>query len=996
MSTRLRRSKLAGAVALALGAYGASTAYAAGPIEEVVVTGSYIRGTPEDAALPVDVITADELYKRGSPNMLDIIRAMPYVTGIMGETNQFGPNQGTIGVGNVNLRGLGGMRTLVLMNGRRTTYTPAEGPTGVDTNLLPIAAMGRVEVLKDGAAATYGSDAIAGVVNFITRRDLEGIEVNAKYRGIEDSGAWNGSVNWGWVGDRANVLLSYAQQHRDQLKSTDRDWAFPDYLTNPTGWSILGMPGTFIPRTAPEPGAIFGTPVAGNTIDANCTDLGGYRDPSSCRFSFVPFDNLVEKTEQQQFYGEVNFAVTDNVEFHFEALYAETRLPEYRTSPGYPPTSGPFGPGTFQFSVLSNPECVTAFCNNPGAVTALGQSSLPGAVQDATRQMQLFLWRPHGWGGVPDLTGGNGGQLNKNYFDMGRVSAGLKGTFQTGWAEGIGWDVAATYSRSEHTRSGVDNMISRLQNALNGLGGADCNGIAFGLPGSTCQYYNPFSNAIPFNSALGLTNPGHVAANANSAEIKDWMIERWNVIQDQSLMVLDAVLDGQIGGFELPGGQIGWAVGAQYREIHYETRVDNPLTDANVTPCPIPGDSSCVIKTGPFIFLGQFIPQRLSDTVYAAFAELAIPILDNLDVQLAVRYEDYGGETGDTLDPKLSVRWQATDWLAFRGSAGSTFRGPTPVNKSLRATGLQPVSATGGQYKSIDNVGSPLLTPESADTFSAGVIFQLGGFEAIVDYWRYEFKDQITTVPFNAIANAVGNGPGTGAQLANCDHPLRYLITFDNNNTCTQGTTTALQMQRITVNVVNGSPVDISGFDASVKYDFGEVLGGELMVGIDATIFDEYKQSGFTFGGARIFNDYDAVGFTNQERNPGSVSKMRAIGHANFAMGGVNARYEVRYVEGLRDDRNIRPDGSVVLPTVVDATGVARPISFGNKVDDYWVHNLHLNWDAPWETQVSFSIVNLFDEDPPGVRHQLSYDPYIGDPLGRTWEVGFRKTFSMR
>ena len=988
MSRILQGAKLAGVVAVALGGFGAPTAFAAEPIEEVVVTGSYIRGTPEDAALPVDVITAEELFKRGSPNMLDIIRAMPYVTGVMGETNQFGPNQGTIGTGNVNLRGLGGMRTLVLVNGRRTTYTPAEGPAGVDTNLLPIAAMGRVEVLKDGAAATYGSDAIAGVVNFITRKDLEGIEINAKYRAIEDSGAWNGSVNWGWVGDRANVLLSYAQQNRDQLKSTDRGWAFPDYLTNPTGWSILGMPGTFIPRTAPAPGENFGTPVAGNTVDANCNDLGGFQDPISCRFSFIPFDNLVEKTEQQQFYGELNFAVTDNVDFHFEALYAETRLPTYRTSPGYPPTSGPFGPGTFQFSVVSDPACPTAFCNNPGAITAMAQSPLSQDAQNATRQMQLFLWRPNGWGGVPELTGGNGGQLNKNYFDMGRVSAGLKGTFQTGWAEDIGWDVAVTYSRSEHGRSGVDTMISRLESALNGLGGADCNDIAFGLPGSTCQAYNPFANAIPRNSALGNINPGHVPANANSAEIKDWMIERWNVTQDQSLLVLDAVLDGQFSGFELPGGQVGWALGTQYREIQYETRIDNPLIDARVTPCPVPGDSSCTVQTGPFIFLGQFIPQRLTDTVYAGFAELAIPILDNLDVQLAVRYEDYGGDTGDTLDPKLSVRWQATDWLALRSSIGSTFRGPTPVNKSLRATGLQPVSATGGQYKSIDFLGNPNLQPEKADTFSVGFIFQYGGFEAIVDYWSYKFEDQITTVPFNSIANAVGNGPGTGAQLANCDSPLRNLITFDNNNTCIQGTTTALQMQRIESSVVNGSPVDITGFDASVKYEFGEVFGGELMVGIDATIVDEYDVSGFTFGGARIFEGYDAVGFTNQERFPGTVSKVRAIGHVNYAMNGINARYEVRYVEGIKDDRPI--------PNVVGADGVARPITFGAKVDDYYVHNLHFNWDAPWETQLSLSIVNIFDEDPPGVRHQLSYDPYIGDPLGRTWEIGLRKTFSTR
>jgi len=579
------------------------------PIEEVVVTGSYIRGTPEDTALPVDVINAQELSDRGSPTALDLIRALPYVGATMGETNQFGPNQGTIGVGNVNLRGLGGMRTLVLMNGRRTTYTPAEGPAGVDTNLMPIAAIGRVEVLKDGAAATYGSDAIAGVVNFITRRDLEGFEIKGDYRAIQDSGDNSFSVNWGWRGDDSNVLLSYAQQHRGELKSTDRDWAVPPYLVNPTGWSAFGTPGNFIPRDG------TGTPVAGITVDSNCNALGGYLDglPAAsggpaCRFTFIPFDNLVEKTDQQQLYGDLNTNLSDNVELHVEGLWAKTKLPEYRTSPSYPPTSGPNGPGAFQFSVFNDPAGPSQFSNNPGTLTALQQAGLSAGVIGATQQVQLFFWRPNGWGGVPELTGGNGGQLNVNLFDMARVSTSLRGTVEEGWADGIRWDVALTYSNSRHSRSGVDIMISRLQDALNGLGGPDCNGIAYGQTGSTCEYFNPFSNAVAKNAPYGYVNPGYVPANANSKEIQEWLIERWDVVQDQSLLVFDAVADGEMSNFTLPGGPVGWALGVQYRKTDYQTRPTNPLADSRVTPCPVPGDTTCTLPTGPFIFLGQFIP----------------------------------------------------------------------------------------------------------------------------------------------------------------------------------------------------------------------------------------------------------------------------------------------------------------------------------------------------------------------------------------------------
>ena len=141
-------------------------------VEEVIVTGSFIAGTPEDAALPVNVIGSEELQKQGSPSTVDLIKSIPAMQGALGESNQFGAGQ-TTGVGSANLRGLGAQRTLVLFNGRRMATSP--GSIFVDTNLLPQSAVGRVEVLKDGAAATYGSDAIGGVINFITRKNFDGL-----------------------------------------------------------------------------------------------------------------------------------------------------------------------------------------------------------------------------------------------------------------------------------------------------------------------------------------------------------------------------------------------------------------------------------------------------------------------------------------------------------------------------------------------------------------------------------------------------------------------------------------------------------------------------------------------------------------------------------------------------------------------------------------------------------------------------------------------------
>jgi iron complex outermembrane receptor protein len=218
-------SVLAVATALSAGTAAAQTTGADAParVDDVVVTGSFIAGTPEDAALPVNVIGADELQKQGSPSTVDLIKSIPAVQGAVGESNQFGAGQ-TTGVGSANLRGLGAERTLVLFNGRRMATSP--GSIFVDTNLLPQSAIGRVEVLKDGAAATYGSDAIGGVINFITRKNFNGLELQGGYTYVDGSdGDYSASLTYGFTNDRSSLLLSGGYRHRSELPTVERDFA---------------------------------------------------------------------------------------------------------------------------------------------------------------------------------------------------------------------------------------------------------------------------------------------------------------------------------------------------------------------------------------------------------------------------------------------------------------------------------------------------------------------------------------------------------------------------------------------------------------------------------------------------------------------------------------------------------------------------------------------------------------------------------------------------
>ncbi len=158
------------------------------PAKEIVVTGTLIRGSREDAPAPVDVIGAEELAKQGNPSVIELLKNLPTSNGIIGDANQFDARaQGNEGVASINLRGLGPQRTLVLLNGKRIVQSGGSGIPIVDVNLIPSSAIGRIEVLKDGAAATYGSDAIAGVVNFITRTNQDGFKASADYRYIRGS-----------------------------------------------------------------------------------------------------------------------------------------------------------------------------------------------------------------------------------------------------------------------------------------------------------------------------------------------------------------------------------------------------------------------------------------------------------------------------------------------------------------------------------------------------------------------------------------------------------------------------------------------------------------------------------------------------------------------------------------------------------------------------------------------------------------------------------------
>jgi iron complex outermembrane receptor protein len=965
------------AAMLALGAAGPALAQAEQTeSEEIVVTGSHIRGTPETAALPVDVINVAELERQGNPSMVDLMKSIPSSSSVFGDSNQFTAGQST-GSGNVNLRTLGAFRTLVLLNNRRMVIGPALNG-GVDTNLLPFAAIGRIEVLKDGAAATYGSDAIGGVVNFLTLRDFEGFEVRGNYSAIRGSdGDYDAGVNWGWSGDRGNVLVSAGYRHRSELDAIRRDFATRSFdqfdLGAVGGWSSFSNPGTYATSATIAAASRF--------LDPACDALGGFPTPNpapapaTCRFQFAAFDNLVEEEDHYQFYAEANHDLTDSIELHLEGLWAAHHVEGENSSPSYGPVQGPgaLANGTGLASLAGHfviPE------TNPGLTPGF-IAQLPAAVQTylgGAGSQNLFtiglLWRPLAQGGNPLFSSGS--KEDQRNFEGWRVSGALRGDFAGG-----SWDVALTYNENESDVATPDIIVSRLGYALRGLGGPACDTDAAtpGVQGTAgtggCLWFNPFSTGIAQNPATGEANTlTFDAATVNSLDVVDWMFEDYAYQVTTQQLVLDAVFNGE-SGIELPGGPVAWAVGAQYRRQN-AARVANDFTNPAINPCVDLGDQSCAQRNGPFSFFGPLANYDFEGSNYAVFGELQIPFFDALEAQLAVRFEDYGDNGGSTTNPKASVRWQIVDWLALRGSAGTTFRAPPLIQLDPAGTTLLAFTSAVGGYRAYDTFGNPDLQPETAFTYNIGAIVEAGPFRGTIDFFSFDFEDPIMTEGGTRMATALFVTGGN-----HCNDPayaaLQARFTFAG------GVCSPANMLRARVNTINGPALTISGIDVSAQLDLGEMLGGQggdFVVGADATYVDEWSQEDLLVEGivtrpaANYAGTYDHAGFNSTPQWKGSA-------YVEMTEGPLTLRWTTRYVGEMLDTRT----------TFVDPNHETKVI------DAFITHDLSAVADITEDVTFTAAFLNIFDRDPPFSATDLGYDPFTANPLGRVLRLGLRTRF---
>ncbi len=896
--------------------------------EELFVTGTYIRGlTQEDMASPLLSIGRDAIQDIGAVRIADITNSLTINTGSQNNTDAFTQNF-TTGTSNVNLRGLGVASTLVLLNGRRQTYAAFatnDGANFVDTGaLVPMIAIDRLEILKDGATSLYGSDAVAGVVNFITRDNFEGIEIEVE--GLSaDAGAndLNLSGLFGFGNERTHFIGAFSYLDRDSLGTDDRRLSLPEDDT-----SRAGFPGTFLVPTTPTtaglgptwtavfdsagtvPGlsdffeALLGAPAVPNALqpaiaDLDCAALAAGDNTTippdtfpigPCEFDFGSFFSIVPEEERNQVYASITHELSDSLEFFAELGFASNSV-KRRNSPSFPITTTPLicGDGSLDAALGGSCAALGAHPDNPFGVDVLFIGRVMGSGADAL--------------------------ISRNERDTTRLAFALNGELSNSWS----WTVDLTSSEDDSFLSVDDTLATEFQNALVGLGGSECVGtIGVDIfPGvGPCSFFNPFGSS--------LTGTG----TANSQAIFDYITGQYTIDAIAELTTLSGVISGEL--FDLAGGSASIAVGAQIRDEKLDYDYDENSNNEN------------------FLFLAGNPDFNADRDIKAAFVEFALPASDTVNIQLSARYEDYE-DAGDSTDPKVAVLWRPSDSLSVRGSFTTSFRAPSLYQQNGIQTSLEEITVSGtSQFRparSLANANDP-LEPEEADIINLGFSWMNSSetFDFNLDYWSFDYSDVIVRENSQAIVDAFLAGDPSVA---------------------TQVDTNASGIALIRVFYDNASSLETDGIDLKANYTWPTTSTGLYRVGIEMTQVMSYDIVDPVLGSV------DGLGQRNFTNSATSVPETRA--NLSF-LWSYNDRHSanafVRYIDSYADDQNANTE--IDSHTTLDLQYNYRFDPIGTADDGILL---------------SVGGINVTDEDPPRVATNGGFDSKVHDPRGAVYYV---------
>nr|WP_314632593.1 TonB-dependent receptor [uncultured Janthinobacterium sp.] len=916
----MKLKKLAQLVAL-MGVVGPVMAQeaAAPAMQRVEVTGSSIKRVAKEGALPVQVITFDQIEKQGITTTEQLVRTLSAngtgADNMTSGNNVFGADADRVsgGASFASLRGLGPSSTLVLLNGRRIATHGASGKS-VDLNSIPLGAISRVEILKDGASAIYGTDAIGGVINFILKTNYSGVEASVATNDTQAGGgatrrasilAGTGSLEE----DRYNIMASLTVDKAQRLNGSDRSFVngfqperglSPDTTGTPFANQMAGA-GTAL-------GASFQLPGDPNKyLQANPLSFQGKCDtiPGMSQYQTELWKDVTSPL-RTKYSCAYDYGADYVLQFPVERANLLSRG-TFQLAPDHRMFVEVLGSRTKATAILTPMQVQATIANK--AVYPVGGAYY----QDLSAYIPTFdntkpisyKWRAN------DV----GNRTQENTTDNARVLVGFEGNFGK-------WDYKAGISRAESSTK------TKLTDGY--------------------SYTDKLYAAL----ATGIINPW-VGAGQSQTEAAKQLIEstkfRGNFQHGKTTLTQ---IDGSVSGelFQLPAGALAMAAGFDFRREGYNFAQDVDATQILLAP-------------------GNAALNDASRTVKAVYAELLVPVMKDLEMQLAIRRDDYS-LVGATTNPKVAFRYQPADFLLFRGSASKGFLAPS--FQQLYSGSLSQELPNGvidqegcaqhpgvPEYCAIDRLdyktgGNKNLKPETSKQGSVGIVIEpFKGYSASFDYWAINTKDRI----LNRTPQIV---------LANYQALSQYIIRKPDGT-----------IDYVQAGWINAAGSRVRGLDVGLRGE-GKVNDVKWTATLDGTYMDSFK-----------FAEYQGQEY--QELVGKFYTRdlyLRWKHNASFGVsrGDWSGLLIQSFASGYKDQV---PNGGKGTP----------PPGFNPDVSSYTTYNLSGTYTGFKNTTITVGIQNLFDRDPPFTAHNVDevvgagWDPRVADPRGRSLSFQLKYKF---
>ncbi|MCW2392648.1 outer membrane receptor protein involved in Fe transport [Sphingobium sp. B1D7B] len=904
----------------------------------IIVTGSRIQSSGFTAPTPVTMIGAEEIQAQAATNVADVLNDLPAfrAQSTPATTAIF---IGSAGAQTMDLRGIGGTRTLVLVDGRRFVGGTTQGnftrPAGaVDLNMIPTSLVERVEVVTGGASAAYGSDAVAGVVNLILAKDIQGIRLTAQ-QGISQRGdASETSLSLGagkaFAGGRGHVIIGgdYVK-NRGVGDCYTRTWCAEEYgpVANPVP-QLNGLARQLIlpdmrPSVASFNGLIHTGPLAGTEIAPNGNifrhdygtyygapifQSGGSIDPQHAFYQFFP---LYSPVERYSLYGRADFDVTPDINLFVEASYADIKASNLSSQ------------GRLFLGTAPTIRRDNAYISPQLA-----------AAMDGAGVTSVTLGR------ITSDFGPQRGETNRNTM---RFVGGLTAQLGNGWTA----DFYYQYGRTKYQQYGYNSLITdNFQRAADAVDqGAFLTGVPNGnivCRSTLTDPTNPLvQGCLPLN-ILGQNNynPNNVGYSFGTAFQSTLLTQH----------VASASVQGELA--DLWAGPLAVAAGVEYRVDDVEGTSD-PVS----TALRFHTNNTGAI-TGP------------ATKVKEGFVEASLPLATGLSVNGAVRLTDYS-TSGSVWSWKAGGVWDPTNWLRLRATRSRDIRAPNffELNNPRSASFAFLTDPQNGGVSSLTQIfggGNPALKPEVGNTLTAGAVLNFGWLRLSADYFDIKISGAIATVGAQVIVDSCSNGASEFCAL----------ITRNSANALARVESAALNL-----NTIKTRGIDV---EALIRKPLGS--GDISLRTVGTFVFDLITVDtvrAIDYAGQNGFPVSGQSGLPNFE---GSAT----LGWENEHLGG---SMRVRYISaGKYDNTKIAPGDAGYSATAVNSININHVPAYA-----YVDLNAHLNVfeNGKRRFQLFGAINNLLDQNPPN-RIPSSFgvtNPALYDVIGRNFRIGVRADF---